>query len=48
MDRAALRELNLLNRHEIDQYQKNQCENSHLPFRRRERAMDRFRSMASL
>lgn len=46
--RAALRELNLVQRHETSQYQNNQSENSHLHFRRRERAMCRFRSMGSL
>ena len=45
---AALRELKLQNRHETGQYQNNQSENSHLHFRRRERAMCRFRSMGSL
>ena len=46
--RAALRELNLVERHETGQYQNNQSENSHLHFRRRERGMCRFRSMGSL
>ncbi|WP_133487912.1 IS6 family transposase [Aliiroseovarius marinus] len=46
--RAALRDLNLLGRHETGQYENNQSENSHLHFRRRERAMCRFRSMRSL
>lgn len=46
--RAALRELGILDRHETEQYQNNRCENSHLHFRRRERAMCRFRSMRSL
>jgi len=46
--RAALRELNLLDRHETGQYENNQSENSHLHFRRRERAMCRFRSARSL
>ena len=46
--RAALRDLGLLDKHETGQYQNNQCENSHLHFRRRERAMCRFRSMTSL
>ncbi|MBU2868416.1 IS6 family transposase [Pacificibacter marinus] len=46
--RAALRELNLLDRHETGQYENNQSENSHLHFRQRERAMCRFRSARSL
>ena len=45
---AALRELGTSYCHEIGQYQNSQVENSHLHFRRRERAMGRFRSMASL
>ncbi|MEM7241349.1 MAG: IS6 family transposase [Pseudomonadota bacterium] len=46
--RAALRDLGIQKRHETGQYQNNQSENSHLHFRRRERAMGRFRSMGSL
>lgn len=46
--RAALRDLGTLDKHETGRYQNNQCENSHLHFRRRERAMCRFRSMATL
>jgi putative transposase len=46
--RAALRDLNMINRHEAGQYQNNQSENSHLHFRRRERVMSRFRSARSL
>ena len=46
--RAALRDLELIDRHETGQYQNNLCENSHLHFRRRERAMCGFRSMGSL
>ena len=45
---AALRNLGILNKHETAQYRNNQCENSHLHFRRRERAMNRFRSMGAL
>lgn len=45
---SALRALNLENRHETDRHRNNQVENSHLHFRRRERAMGRFRSMAAL
>lgn len=46
--RAALREIGYSGDHETGQYQNNQCENSHLHFRRRERAMNRFRSVKSL
>ena len=46
--RAALRDLGTLDKHETGRYQNNQCENSHLHFRRRERAMCHFRSMATL
>ena len=35
-------------RQEVGRYQNNRAENSHLPFRRRERAMLRFRRMRSL
>ncbi len=46
--KAALREIGYSGIHETGQYENNQCENSHLHFRRRERAMNRFRSMSSL
>jgi putative transposase len=45
---AAMRELGNLNRREIGRWLNNRIENSHLPFRRRERAMLRFRQMKSL
>ena len=45
---AAMRELGNLERHEIGRWLNNRAENSHLPFRRRERAMLRFRQMKSL
>ncbi|WP_425458892.1 DDE-type integrase/transposase/recombinase [Ahrensia kielensis] len=45
---AVFRELGINNRHEIGLYKDNQVENSHSHFRRRERVMGRFRSMASL
>jgi len=45
---AAMRELGNQDRHEMGQYLNNRVENSHLPFRRRERAMLRFRQMKSL
>lgn len=46
--RAAMRLLSLKDRHETRQYGNNQVENLHLDFRRRERAMGRFQSMAAL
>jgi len=45
---AALRELGILERREMGRWLNNRAENSHLPFRRRERAMLRFRQMKSL
>jgi putative transposase len=45
---AALRELGNLERQGVGRYLNNRVENSHLPFRRRERAMLRFRRMKSL
>lgn len=45
---AAMRELGNLDRREMGRYLNNRAENSHLPFRRRERAMLRFRQMKSL
>jgi putative transposase len=45
---AAMRELGNLERQEMGRHQNNRAENSHLPFRRRERAMLRFRQMKSL
>ena len=45
---AAMRELGNLERREVGRWQNNRAENSHLPFRRRERAMQRFRRMKSL
>ena len=39
---AALRDLGIRHRHETGQYENNQAENSHLHFRRRERAMVAF------
>ena len=46
--KAALRELNISHLQNTDQYANNQCENSHLHFRRRERAMTKFRSIKTL
>lgn len=45
---AALRELGNLYRREIGRWKNNRVENSHLLFRRRERAMLRFRQMKTL
>jgi putative transposase len=43
-----MRELGNLDRREMGRWLKNRVENSQLPFRRRERAMLRFRQMKSL
>jgi len=45
---AALKEVGAADRHETGRWLNNRAENSHLPFRRRERAMQRFRRMRSL
>jgi putative transposase len=45
---AAMREIGNLDRQEMGRWLNNRAENSHLPFRRRERAMQRFRRMKSL
>ena len=45
---AAMRELGNLDLQEVGRWKNNRVENSHLPFRRRERAMIRFRQMKSL
>ena len=45
---AALKELGAVDRQETGRWINNRAENSHLPFRRRERAMLRFRRMRSL
>ncbi len=45
---AALNELGNRQKQEIGRWANNRVENSHLPFRRRERAMLRFRQMKSL
>jgi putative transposase len=46
--RAAMRELGNAEKQEVCRWANNRVENSHLPFRRRERAMLRFRQMKSL
>ena len=45
---AAMRELGNLDRREMGRWKNNRAENSHLPFRRRERAMLRFQRMKTL
>lgn len=45
---AALREMRVEDKQECGRHANNRAENSHLPFRRRERAMLRFRRMRSL
>jgi putative transposase len=46
--KAAMRDLGNADRQEIGRHANNRVENSHLPFRRRERAMLRFRQMKNL
>ncbi len=46
--KAALREKGALEKQQTGRWLNNRVENSHLPFRRRERAMQRFRRMRSL
>ena len=45
---AALKELGIHDRQETGRWENNRAENSHQPFRRRERAMLRFRRMRTL
>lgn len=45
---AAMRELGNTEKQEVGRHANNRAENSHLPFRRRERAMLRFRQMKTL
>ena len=45
---AAMKEVGIAGRQEVGGRLNNRAENSHQPFRRRERAMQRFRSMKSL
>jgi putative transposase len=45
---AAMKEVGIADRQEVGRRLNNRAENSHQPFRRRERAMQRFRSMKSL
>jgi putative transposase len=46
--KAAMGELGNAEKQEVGRWANNRVENSHLPFRRRERAMLRFRQMKSL
>ena len=45
---AALKDIGAADRQETGRWLNNRVENSHLPFRRRERAMARFRRMKTL
>ena len=45
---AALEDLGIVDRREAGRWKNNRVENSHLPFRRREQVMQRFRRMKSL
>ena len=45
---AALREIGAVERQETGRWLNNRAENSHLPFRRRERSMQRFRRLRSI
>ena len=45
---AAMKELGAAERQEVGRWLNNRAENSHQPFRRRERAMERFRRMKTL
>jgi putative transposase len=45
---AAMKVIGNTDKQETGRWMNNRAENSHLPFRRRERAMQRFRSMRSL
>src|ERR1700677_105642 len=45
---AAMREVGNADRQEVARSAQSRAENSHQPFRRRERAMQRFRSMKTL
>ncbi len=46
--KAAMKDLDNADKQEVRRWANNRVENSHLPFRRRERAMLRFRRMKSL
>ena len=46
--KAAMKEIGNADKQEVGRWANNRVENSHLPFRRRERAMNRFRRMKTL
>ncbi|MEM7443289.1 MAG: IS6 family transposase [Pseudomonadota bacterium] len=46
--RAAMRTIGVIRRHECWRWNNNRAENSHQPFRRRERAMAKFRDIETL
>ena len=46
--RAAMKAIGVADRHEFGRWLNNRAENSHQPFRRRERLMARFRSLETL
>jgi putative transposase len=46
--KAAMKEIGNADRQEVGRWANNRVENSHLPFRRRERTMERFRRMKTL
>ena len=46
--KAAMKEIGNAGKQEVGRWANNRVENSHLPFRRRERAMNRFRRMKTL
>ena len=46
--KAAMKEIGIADRQEVGRWANNRAENSHQPFRRRERAMLRFRRMKTL
>ncbi|MBJ7484079.1 MAG: IS6 family transposase [Brevundimonas sp.] len=46
--KAAMKEIGNTSKHEIGRWAKNRVENSYLSFRRRERAIVRFRQMKTL
>jgi putative transposase len=46
--RAAMKDLGNADKQEVGRWANNRVESSHLPFRRRERAMQRFRRMKTL
>jgi putative transposase len=45
---AAMREIGILDRQNTEQYANNRADNSHRPFRRKERGMTRFRRTSTI